>query len=253
MIWVLLIFLFIWPLDGGAKDTLKVAAIDWCPQICPDQKSHPGYLVEILRAVFDDSPYEVRMDYLSWSSAITKVQRGQYDILLSPAKSEAPQLIYHAEPISQQMHCLWHLKSYPGKIKKPEDLKKIRFVIYRDHSLPEALGEVLKTPSGHLSLNYDHDYLERAIRLLRKNRAQAFVFTAQSVQYHLKKNKITDIKQGVCFRKDDLWFGITPVPDPRIANLIKHIDSRLGTFKRSVEYQKILLKYDIQFPELTPW
>jgi len=36
---------------------LKIAAIDWCPQICPG-KTDPGYIIDIVEELFRSSPYE---------------------------------------------------------------------------------------------------------------------------------------------------------------------------------------------------
>ncbi|MBU2970784.1 transporter substrate-binding domain-containing protein [Pseudoalteromonas sp. C2R02] len=86
------------------SEPLTVAAIDWCPQLCPitddtiytnDQK--PGFIIDIVKSVFKDSDFDLQIVYYPWSRAIKLVKEGKIDVLLSPAKAEAPTLRYPKE------------------------------------------------------------------------------------------------------------------------------------------------------------
>ena len=74
-------------------ETIKIAAIDWCPQICINEES-PGYTVELIKKIFQNSEYTVNIDIFPWTRAIKYVSEGRYDALLAPAKKEAPHLIF---------------------------------------------------------------------------------------------------------------------------------------------------------------
>ena len=56
-------------------ETIKVAAIDWCPQICVDE-TRPGYTVELIKKIFQDSEYTLEIDLFPWSRAIKYVSEG---------------------------------------------------------------------------------------------------------------------------------------------------------------------------------
>ena len=51
LLWLLMVTL-IMPSSAQAKEQLNIAAIDWCPQICPLSRDNPGYLVQMLEDLF---------------------------------------------------------------------------------------------------------------------------------------------------------------------------------------------------------
>lgn len=236
----------------AARQLVRVASIDWCPQIC-SSKERPGYLVEMLEGLFKGSNYDLRIDIFPWSRAIKLVTAGAYDMLLSPAKSEAPDLLYPRDPISAQIHCLWMLKGDSKKIKSVEDLSKIRFIIYRDHSLHQKLGPALRDPRSFIELSYDGSFIERAVQMVRHGRAQAFVFTDQTTLYELKRKKIYDFEKHICFQKDDLWLGFSPHPMIAVSDVVPFVNKKLKAYRSSREYKKILKKYDIRYSEVVPF
>ena len=184
------------------KIILNIAAIDWCPQICPQSKEKPGYLVEIIQQLFKHSPYQVKIQTYPWSRAIRLVRHGSANALLSPAKEEAPDLFYHKVPLSYQTHCFFknrgNLWSYQGE----EELLKRNIIIYRDHSYGEILKNYLdKKDMKKLILTYDETYLDKSIKSINLNRADAFLFTVNSVTHHLLTNNIQSVEQDKCIKK----------------------------------------------------
>lgn len=74
---------------ASATELLKVTAIDWCPQICPKEENK-DYIIDTFLQVFKGSQYQIEIEYFPWSRAIKAVSQGDAQILLSPAKNEAP-------------------------------------------------------------------------------------------------------------------------------------------------------------------
>lgn len=74
------------------KKTIKIASIDWCPQLCPEREQQ-GYVTDIVREVFTESDYDLVIDFFPWPRAIKVVRNGEYEALLSPAK----RIAYSAE------------------------------------------------------------------------------------------------------------------------------------------------------------
>ncbi|MFT5295001.1 MAG: polar amino acid transport system substrate-binding protein [Colwellia sp.] len=74
--------------SASVSKTIRIAAIDWCPQVCINQPIE-GYTVELIRKVFEESDFELVIDIYPWSRAIKYVTNGEYDALLSPAKKRS--------------------------------------------------------------------------------------------------------------------------------------------------------------------
>ena len=83
----------------ASSQTLTIAAIDWCPQLCPTSdltlqtnKEKPDFIINIVNEIFKDCEFDLKIDYYPWSRAIKLVKEGKVSVLLSPAKAEAPSL-----------------------------------------------------------------------------------------------------------------------------------------------------------------
>lgn len=237
------------------REVLKVSAIDWCPQICPNKESGSkgdGYLVELLREIFKESKYDLKFEYTPWSRAISNVKQGISSILLSPSKEEAPSLIYHKEPIGYQTHCFWKLKREPWSFSGIDSLKNHRIVIYRDHSYHELLNDYFNRYSSdnYIEISYDSRYIDRAMNLLIKKRATSFLFTVNSVIYHQDIRQLDLLEIDSCIKKDELWLGLSPFNKKKSEELKAIIDKRLGPLKKSQRYRDILEKYKILHPKI---
>lgn len=253
---IVLLFVFLLCISSFAKEApktkIKIAAIDWCPQICPTDKLNPGFLVEMIKDIFSSGPYELEFEYLPWSRAIYNVERGYADALLSPSKDEAPGLIYHKENLSFQTHCFWKSKDSLWNFSGVDSLGSIKFVVYRDHPYGTLLNDYFnKYKTDHyFEFSFDENYIDRAITFLQKDRAQSFLDTANSVAYHLKKKGIRSIVRDACIKQDELWLGLSPKNGKRTDDLRAYIDAHLHDFKNSERYQFLMKKYQISFPPL---
>ncbi|OUR97928.1 hypothetical protein A9Q84_06955 [Halobacteriovorax marinus] len=238
------------------RKLLKVAAVDWCPQICPENENgRKGYLYDIMEEVFKEGPYKVETEFFPWSRAIHFVKHGKYDMLLSPAKEEAPDLTYHNTPIGYQTHCFWTRKKSSWNYKGANSLVNKKLIIYRDHSYGKLLKKYLSNPvkNTFFTLSYDKTYINRAIGMVSRKRADTFIFTVNSVFDFLKKSKtynVGDLKISGCLKKDPLWFGLNPNKEMESKKLAKFIDSRIEELKRKGYYTKVLNKYNIKSPKI---
>ncbi|MFC3152046.1 substrate-binding periplasmic protein [Litoribrevibacter euphylliae] len=229
-----------------------MSAIDWCPQICPQTPDKPGYMVEMANDVFKHSDFDLEFEYVPWSRAIYRVKVGETDALLSPSKDEAPELRYHSEPLSYQTHCFWTLRNSGWHFDGVENLVRQPFVIYRDHSYASffASGAVPITSDHYFELIYDERYIPRAIQLLEAKRANAFIFTANSVIFYQKRYGVQSLAIGECIKRDELWFALSPQPSDKIDGIQAHLDDYLAQYKKTERYRALLEKYDIVLPAL---
>lgn len=122
--------------EQESKITIKVAAIDWCPQLCVDEL-FSGYINEIINEVYSDKRYFLKVDYLPWSRAIRALRQGDYDALLSPAKDEAPDLIFPKNAIGTQQMCFFTLKGNPWNYQDEDSLAGLNIGVARDTSVEE--------------------------------------------------------------------------------------------------------------------
>ena len=189
----LIIFLFALLLlssESFSHPVIKVAAIDWCPQLCPQDQNKKGYLLEMMEKLFSNSKYRMKVSFYPWSRAIHLVNNGTYDVLLSPAKEEAPKLVYHKDPLAKQVHCFWKLKDSDWNFKGFDRLKDDKIIIYQDHSLKS-----LKNKNA-MEIPHSETFLDQSLLLLKKKRAKALIFTSNTVRRYINEKKVKDLVQG---------------------------------------------------------
>ena len=226
--------------------TINIATIDWCPQICPTSGEKPGYLIEITEKIFPSPQYKIRYNITSWSRAIANVEKGVDDILLSPSKAEAPNLLYHQTPIAKQAHCFYSLKSNPWRYEDISSLQDLKLIIYDQHSYQDLLKEYLDTnPPDLIKMPYTDSYISASVKMLKRDRADAFLFTRNSVRYYLTNSGETQIQEGACIKTDDLWLALSPVISPKRDKLLEHINASVRDFVATPDYQALILKYGI--------
>lgn len=102
-------------------ETLKIASIDWCPQICPGQ-TKAGYVTDTVKKVFEGGPYQLSIKQYPWSRAILLVRTGKAHALLAPAKAEAPDLVF---PVNEIGEMVGYFDREMSNLKKSGQIQEI--------------------------------------------------------------------------------------------------------------------------------
>lgn len=232
------------------QEIIKVAAIDWCPQLCNDPE-RPGYVSEILSLVMGSSPFIIDAETLSWSRAIYQVRKGRKLILLSPAKAEAPDLIYPDYEIGVQRMCFFTRVDNPWNFTAPDSLKNMVIGIGSDTSIP-VLNEYIKNKSYNFqAMHYDHNFIDKNLKMLDSHRIDAFIFTQSSAFYELRKRGLAEkYKVAGCVSQEKIYMALTNDPryQARVEALRAHFDTNISQLYASGEINRILQKYEID-----PW
>ncbi|MBF0176198.1 MAG: transporter substrate-binding domain-containing protein [Magnetococcales bacterium] len=82
-------------------ETIKLRADLWCPYNCDPDSDKPGLIVEIARAIFIPAGHTVDYQVMPWSRTLNEVRKGHISGAIGALPSEAPDLIYGANPVAQ--------------------------------------------------------------------------------------------------------------------------------------------------------
>lgn len=257
---ILLLYVFVNPVySNSTENMMKVAAVDWCPQICPYDKARPGYVIEMFELIFEHSNINYVVDIFPWSRAIKSVHSGNYSALLAPSKDEAPSLIYPKTPIGFQEMCFYTLKGSLWEYTGESSLKGLSIGVAKDTSIDEIIDYVEKNPHQFQIQPYHERYINQNINKLRKGRINTFIFNKNTVEY-LKKStgNIDDIQNSGCLARKPVYLAFTGrlknrqkirefarLYDKNIqkTELNNHIDKILSHYEIGITLKE-LLKYD---------
>ncbi len=232
---------------AAADDTIDVAQIDWCPQICPKQEQ-AGYIVDVVTEAFRASPYKLKFQTLPWSRAIIRVQEGAADALLAPAKAEAPSLIYPAYHVGWQRMCFLVKDSSDWKYEGLASLRGIDIGVARNTSMTE-LDEYLEQNGDQFHfMPYTKDYVPLSLRMLNIGRFDTFIFTINSTLYKINQMGLKDkIKSAGCLTNTPVYMAFTPLQakNEKMKKAAAYLDERLETMMKEGRIGVIMAKYGL--------
>lgn len=228
-------------------EPLKVSTIDWCPQICPKEKL-PGYVIETTRKIFENSPYELSTKAYPWTRAIKLVEEGKNQALLSPAKAEAPGLLFPEHEIGIQRMCFFTKSDSQWNYTGLPSLKGLRIGVANDTSI-EELNEYMSHNKQQFGfLPYNDTYIHKSLRKLDANRIDTFLFTYNSTIYDINKNGLSEkYRSAGCVSVAKIYMAFTPAPSEASTTkrMIQYFDKKMEVLKKSGDIKVIMERYGL--------
>jgi ABC-type amino acid transport substrate-binding protein len=228
-------------------ETIKVAAIDWCPQICINEEKS-GYTVDLIKKIFQGSKYTLDIDIFPWTRAIKYVSDGSYDALLAPAKKEAPHLIFPEFPVGYQRMCFFVDANSTWRYNNKQSLKGMQIGIATDTSIEELNEYIKKHPEQFQYQPYHERYVAQNAKKVLKKRIDAFLFTKNTTLYELKNDNLHNkIKNAGCVSEAEIFLAFTPVKQIKqhITEMISYFNNRMEILIKAGEINKLHQKYGI--------
>lgn len=230
------------------REIVRIAAIDWCPQLCPNSKDR-GYVYDLVQKAFEDSPYELLIETMPWSRAIKMTQDGIALALLSPAKAEAPDLLYPDIAVGAQSMCFFTRTDNTWNYMGEQSLKGLRIGIANDTSIEELNQYVQENRDQFQFQPYSDKYIVSSLRKLEHDRIDTFLFTKNTTLYEIDKIGWSDrFRLAGCVTKADIFMAFSPNAkvQERVRPVMNYFQTRLKMLIEQGEYVRILAKYGIE-------
>ena len=229
-------------------EPLRIASIDWCPQMCQGEERQ-GYVTEIVERVFAGSEYELDVTIYPWSRAIFMVRSGEAHALLSPTKNEAPGLLYPSHEVGQQKMCFFTLAESNWRFSGVESLQGVRLGLARN-TAPPALSAFIRDHGNAVQvISYDHSYLQKSLKQLSAGRIGTFMFTYNSVMDELRRLEQTArYRSAGCFNAEKIYLAFSPEASQRqaIESVMMFFDQRMNTLQQNDAFKSIFDRYQLQ-------
>ncbi|WP_420414260.1 substrate-binding periplasmic protein [Roseibium sp.] len=236
-------------ISGAAADqkTLHIASIDWCPQLCIDGDK-AGYITDIVEQIFEASPYDLAIKIYPWSRAIQYTRAGRVHALLSPAKAEAPDLVYPAEEIGVQRMCFFVLKENPWTFEGTSSLEGHLTAVATDTSIEELNEFISKRTDLFFFAPYSDEYLKNSIDMLMLGRVNSFLFTHNSTVHAARRLGMENrIRQAGCVSVAKVYMAFSPTEEMAsdVAEMRAYFDSAMAKFKSDGRVSDVMAQYGL--------
>ncbi len=229
-------------------ETIKVAAIDWCPQICPNHKQ-PGYIVELVEEIFKDSQYQLSIKYYPWSRAIKNVLQGSSDALLSPAKAEAPNLRYPLFAVGSQRMCFFTSADSDWLYRDINSLENLQIGIATDTSIEELNSYVKANYQQFQFMPYHDRYVLQNARKVNKNRIDTFLFTKNTTEYTLQQAQLAEkFREAGCVSEALIYMAFSPAKlnHKKITKMMAFFDKRMLELQKTDYFEQLMKNYGLE-------
>jgi polar amino acid transport system substrate-binding protein len=229
---------------------LEVFADEWCPFNCQPGTAKPGYVVEVLQAVF--APDGITYRVLPWKRALLTAQRGAGTAAIGATQemAKAEHLQIGQEPVGYDADCLYVLAGnaarYQGKADDLNPLKRVGVAL--GYQYDEGFGEWLAR-----TVNKRKIFMASGDQPAARNLAK---LTMGSLDGMIEGRAVMDyLLLNTAFAKSVVSVGCnTPVPiyvafgtiHPQGDALVEQFDQGLVALRSSGKLAEILAKYGLK-------
>ncbi len=253
---LLTLIMMLCPLTVVNSETMKINLDDWCPYLCVDTENpeaphttQPGYELEVVNAIFTQEGYDIRYDFLPWARAIEEVTEGRLDALLSPAKDEAPGLIFPEESIGVLGWCFYTEKESSWNYEGVASLKQVKLGFLHGNDFGGEVQEYIEQNSNSNNMliqpNFQTNWQETNFKKLAMGRITAILDEPFGLDYFIKKHNLNNqFRKAGCLEGQSMYIAFSP-ENPMAKKYANMFDHGIRELRKSGELKKILFSYGL--------
>lgn len=234
-----------------AQQTVSFRADNWYPYNSDPSDAKPGYVVEILKAVFEKDGGKVDYMIIPWKRATIEADKGDINGIIGAFKSDTPDYVFPEEPIGIGENTMFVKKGTAWTYSGVDSLKDKRLGIVNSYSYGDKVDEYIKQNHAKLQAvdeSSGDNASGQAIRKLEAGRIDVFVegktvFWAQVAKMGLSKDDF--VEAGQASVPEPLYVAFSPKKTESKA-LAAKLTAGIRELRKSGELAKILAKYEVK-------
>ncbi|WII71244.1 transporter substrate-binding domain-containing protein [Bdellovibrio sp. 22V] len=230
-------------------ETLSFRSDYWCPYVCEPDSSRPGYMIEILRAVFEKHGHKVEFKLSNWVRAIKDTRSNRVHGLISASQSDAPDFIYPRKSLGVMKAAYFTKKSSSWTYKGRHSLHGRRIGVINGYTYGNSIDTLVKSRHKSFIPFSGERPLEQILKMLDTGRLDAFVENPVALHFYLMEHKrdVDDLRVGGWVIGEDpyLYVGFAPT-NPKSAEYAEILSGGIDSLRRSGELRRILEKYNLE-------
>jgi len=232
-----IVFLAFLGINAWAEPPIRLGVGDWPPYLSEDLK-HQGVVAHIITEVFSQAGHKVEITFYPWARAYKEAQKGRLDgtgVWLKKPEREID--FYYTDPVLEEQHVIFHLKSYPFEWKTIEDLQGIQIGGIIKFSYGAEFDAAVK--AGKLEVHRISED-RQAFGMLLKGRIDVYPQEVNvgyyNLQKHFKAEEVRLITHHPKLLLSDVSYLLLSKKVERNKQLIQIFNQELKRFKESGKY-----------------
>ena len=227
--------------------TITVRTDPW-PPYTDEPGDKPGYMTEVVEAIFTAMGHTVDYQIMPWSRALDAVQKGTYDAVLGTDPSESPDFVFPEQALGVNQNGFYVKKGNSWKYTGGESFKGIRVGVIDGYGYFPELDSYLESYKGKkLFVATGDDALPKLLKMLKAGRVDAVIDNMNVMAVTLEENNLADdiVLAGSVDDVGPLYMAFTPAKDSS-KDYSKMFDDGLAELRSSGKLQEILSRYGLK-------
>lgn len=230
--------------------TISIVADEWCPINCEPDSTSPGYMIEIVKEIFEKRGFNIEYRTMSWTRALSRVREGEDHLVVGAYPEDASDFIFPEEPLGHTCEVFYINSSSGWSYRDVNSFANIKLGVIRGYSYgPEIDAHIHRyrvNPNMVHALSGDKA-LERLVHLLSQDRINVLVENEYVMEYFLQshpqyKSKLK--KSSNAYKHRFVYAAFSPSKkESKEYSLI--LSSGIREMRQSGRLQEILQKYSI--------
>lgn len=238
-------------LEKPEKPVITLAADPWCPYNCLPGDAHPGYMIEIAKAVFQADGYQVRYRIGPWSRVLREAHTGEVDGAVGATLQNGYGLTFGRRAMGVD-HTVIGVKSGRDlRYQNPHSLDGLRVGVIANYGYDNGgpidqylLARARRNPQS-ITVIASADALPQLVNMLVRGHIDALLANSNVLQYTLKRLHLTPAVRAIdTGAYDTVWIAFEPNEQGHL--LADLLDKGLERLRRSGRLKALLAPYGLQ-------
>lgn len=234
----------------NAQTVISFRADNWYPYNGKPSDAKPGYVIEVLKAVYEPKGFKVDYQVMPWKRAISDGEKGEHNAIIGAIKADAPTFIFPEEPAATSDTTFFVKKNTKWKYAGVESFAGKRLGVVASYSYGDPLDAYIKANGANPALINESSgdaATEQGIKKLQAGRLDIYVETSNVFWAQVDKLSISRddfVAGGMMAEPDPLFVAFSPAKSESKEYAIIFTEG-IRSLRKSGELAKILAKYGV--------
>ena len=229
--------------------TLTVRSDSWMPFNGDPKSARPGYMIEVLKAIFEPKGIQIDYQLMPWERSKDEVKKGAYDAIVGADKVEADGYTSPKETFGRFRNAFFVLAANEWKYQGVASLNQVRLGVVEGYAYNDEVDEYIKkAPQGKVIAATGDDALPKLLKMLQAGRIDAILEDATVIAHALKANNIPFsqvLVAGDLGEAKDLYVAFSPARETS-AKYSEIFSAGIVELRKSGKLKQILDRYNVK-------
>lgn len=229
--------------------TITLVADYWPPYNGTPGAVHEGYMVTLVRLVFEPLGYQVTYKMLPWKRAIIETRKGRFNAVIGATRKETPDFIFPEQEAGISYLSFFVNKRSQWRYQHPGSLSTVYLGAIDGYDYNDWFLDYLDANPDRVYLRYGYAPLRDNLSLLVNGRLDAVAGDVKAVRWIANElavsNQIQHAGKDTSVAAQRIYHAFSPAKKSS-AKYAELLSQGIESLRQSGELQKLMKAYQLQ-------